>query len=772
MFQTQEQLTAFLTMAQHQPIQDQNYVPQFIGQMQLSQHQAIQAVAPYVANSVWMRVQNNAMTKPSPFSIATYNLLASNGYNNADFKAVVNILLTTLTNLARTNPQVAQNVANAVPQLVETFLSCAIAMMYQKYQQIAVYFPQDVQMKIVQEGNRIAGVLSMPDQQQQMPGNAFANVMGGQQQVGFGQVGMVSTKSNDRPFGGGGGAMQQNNQQPEKIVISDDDDYYTKKNKAKLLKLQEASLPPEQRRATPPPETVQVETRPEARPSPKAVTTLSGSPEGVVIQSQRAGVSLNGPVDHDKAQLFKSNVRGSEIREDAAEPNWDGEWSSPTSAKEFQEMVDAVPSASDSETSRLADEFFDSGNETYPNMSGFPGIQKDGVAKFKDEMIQHFEKGNMAFLELLPFLTYSDLKSANRRWYPSKTQEVIPHYDSRNQQLRFYPILVQDGLMAFAITTKSGEVNEMDYHEHGIGYVPKRNYQIVPEVKEPEVTSTPTPKVFRITTIQNDNLLLDYTYQGAYNNNAARFVRSEADAVDERVVYTQRAMIHQPFGFRSAEALEKALTTYKAIDKAEDLTTVCVLLEQFDEEEEIPVRQYLARLFGKQLTRALKLRIGVEVEIDELNQEGWDFISKYADENFPDNILELFRTSEALIIKEVMRGFLTTLTEELRADLLESFIEAYDGTVDDHVLFVGTVEQIMNVPHLAAELELVENAEGFLIPEKARKLHTMATACMQAAGVENFPMSAHSIITRDGFRIDVGYSLLAVGSIMGTVSRI
>lgn len=768
-----QQLNAYLTAPQSQFVPD-NYVPVFVQAETLVDHPIIQQCAPIVAVLAIQRVQQTLQQQPSHFSMATFNLLAENNYQNVRFRATVRILLTGLKNIALSNQSVASQLQAYLPTYVADYLSGALGMMFQQLDQLRAFFSPQIQNAILQEAQRMTGILSANMGVQNMNNGNGVNV--GDLMSG-GNVGVVGASGgnflNLAPAEGAApqrlfDAQQANRPVETSITINAADDFYTRLNKRERaakegLELIDLSKPQVEDAVIVEPTAAPA---PEAARKPTALSMLAGGPEGVtLVSTNRESLNLDQALLEENAMMLRSNH--ATLREEAAEPEWDGTW---VPDSEFKDLIRTAEATGTTEqVQSMAAEFFKDDTEG-EEMSGFPGITRDGRAVLKPQFRENNDKAK-ELLDQAPSLSFADLFNTGKKWYPFHTQETLPYVDSKTQELRFYPILAQDGLFA-ALVPKEETSIHMDYEAHGIGYLPRRARLAEPvKVEAPAETTGAEPKVFRIKPEIAETITQGSSFARMYHDGIKVF--SEKDTGDdERTVCIQGALVTQAFGFDTEEEMLRAKGIVEAIASAKDLLTVAQQLELLESDDEIPLRQYISGLFGKQVTRLLRHRILVDIETDELTVDVWETILNYANNNFPDTILKAFTDSEEMIIKEVCGAFTALVDEEFQLSMLDTLDLEEGSNQGKCVLFFGTYEQVMFAPFIAGQLELMESSIGFLIPEQAHKLHTMAKTLLGLEAKETYQFTANVIITRDGYRIDVARSPVVPDSILGWVERI
>ena len=784
-FLNQQQLQMLLTSIVVSGV-DSNYVPQVIQTQAISNNPIIQQLAPYLANAIIQRLQSTASSSPSHFSYASFNILGQNGFNNNEFKSVTKILATVLEIQMAMNPQIAQNPVAYVGNHVAEWLSGALAMMYQKFTNIAGVFPMDVQQKIGSESARIGQVLNAV-----MGGNMAMmggmNSMGGVGNMGgllgqqtmqnnmqaFGQIPSLSVPDNNRSTERLFANNQQAAQQPHQplTVENQKEDYYT----AKLRLLQNGQLGDnntshrrERSYSTPPQESESVLTPTPNKP-PAPITMLSGGPDGLVIQTTNRELDLNKPVLAENAYEFRT----SEIREDNQEPVWDAVEENDTFVQSMDQAL--IPTTQDI----LTDTFFEQEDPDYPGveMSGWPGIDKKGNLIFKKEVKEAF--GQPGFLEMLnryPSYSFAEVEKMGLAWYPSIQFPVPPEHDSQTQVLRYWAVLHGEGLLAVAVEQDKSKENHMNYEQHGIGYVPKFISGVKVEKEKEKITDGKPPKAFRLKTRQHTEVYVDTCFESSYRAKNVSFAPNpsdESDHVENVHLANQQALVaFQPFGFSSKELKEAAVEKINKIDKALTLKEAAEILETLEDHEEIPLRTALSNLFTKQIIRCVQLRGGINLEFDEFDVATWEVIHQHIQAGMPESFVEEMKKAELLIISEVMGG--------IRNFNVEDMLEQMDAIIFDeivppnaHVFYMMQYEQAVFVPQLASQLEIGDNRKSFLIPERSTKLYAMANDILNQTGAwpAGIPSSC-VIITRDGYRIEVATSLLNRSSVMGSITKI
>jgi len=776
-FLNQQQLQMLLTNIMVNGV-DAQYVPQIIQSQAISNNPIIQQLAPYLANAIIQRVQQSAMSNPSHFSFASFNILGQNGFNNGEFKSVTKILATVFEIQMAMNPSIAQNPVAYVGNHVGEWLSGALAMMYQKFTNIAMLFPMDVQQKIASEAARIGQVLSavMGGNMNMVGGmnnmNGMNGMNGQQAMQAFGQMPSLSVPGSSQS----GERLFANNQKPIQQAgfvaseVPEKEDYYT----AKLRLLQSGQLGDnntsnrrERSYSTPPQESESSKPATPNKP-PEPITMLSGGPDGVVIQTTNRELDINKPVIVENAYEFRT----SEIREETDEPEW-------AASEEHNAFVQSMDQALiPTEQDVLTEAFFEE-DSSYPGveMSGWPGIDKEGNLVFKKEVKEAF--GQPGFLEMLdnyPSYSFETVKKLGMAWYPSNQFPVPPEYNPETQVLRYWAVLHGDGLLAVAVERDKIKENFMDYEQHGIGYVPKFISGVRIEKEKEKITDGKPPKPFRLKTRQHTEVYVDTCFESSYRAKNVSFAPNpsdESDRVENAHLANEQALVaFQPFGFSNNELKEAAIEKINKIDKAVTLREVAEVLETFEDHEEIPLRTALSDLFTKQIIRCVQLRGGIDLEFDEFNLEIWETIQKHIQAEMPESFAEAIKQAELCIISEVM-GAIRNFNGEDMYEQMDAII--FDDVVpaNAHVFYMMQYEQAIFVPHLVSELEIGDNRKSFLVPERSTKLFAMANEILNQTG--SWPAgipSSSVIITRDGYRIEVATSLLNRSSIMANITKI
>ncbi len=726
-----------------------DYIPQSIMMQPITPNQQLQQMVPVIANMVIQGLQAGLQSSPNHYTMATFNILANNGYDNMEFRAVVKILLTACYNYSMVDQNIANNFAAYLPNMVSEFLPGAIALMFQKYSNILCRMGMDIQQRVQANATKISQVLN--SQQQQQP--QFQPGIGGNILSGL----MDGLQSNQRV--GAIGSQEQSIFNKAQTTAPTQtgthqysgDNFYTKK--LQKLKSGEVQDTPsithvEAFSTTPAPEDKKVKSK-----IPDSISVLSGEPGGMVIVSKKSNLGLNQPVTEEVTHLFKSSM----VEEDS-EPVWDVPVTD-------SDKLDNKPTA-----------------QSVISLCGFPGIRKDGGVMFKPDIKSAMLSDNLAeHLANIKGYTIDEMRMLGMHWYPSIVQPTVPDYDPNTQAMLYFPILENNGLFAFHIKKEDlGKhsafhrhttiAENMDYEQHGIGFVPKMKNPPVRETADQKPTDKSDPKPFKLVVEVDESVSVDFSQTPIYRSMVLKLTKGAKQETYSKVAMIQPALIVSTFSFDSTDEKEKAKAHIDQMStECSSIDDVVAVLDQMDEAFLIPVKQRLSSLFAKQISRAITLKAGISMEFDCLTAEGWSTIKQYIDSTFFDGLKQSFYSDQRQIIEEVMSGERAFMFQDMK-DLIDVRNDL-DEEQSRLCLDFGTYEQVIVTGMLACELELKDNREQFMIPESATKIYSLAKEVLKHSADYGYKPASSVIITRDGFRIDVDYNYIN-GVIVGSVSEI